>query len=102
MTIPIAHLFDTHEQARQAAGRLEQAGIPRDQVSLVDQRSNGQGGTLLTVQASPEQAALAASLLPGTQAANEAAPQTDLSSLEGAAPAYVAGGTANLGTPGPD
>ena len=102
MTIPIAHLFDTHEQARQAAGRLEQAGIPHDQVSLVDQHSGGQGGTLLTVQASPEQAALAASLLPGTQDAHQAAPRTDLSGLEGAAPAYVAGGTANLGTPGPD
>ena len=102
MTIPIAHLFDTHEQARQAASRLEQAGIPHDQISLVDQRSGGQGGTLLTVQASPEQAALAASLLPDVQAAHHSAPRTDLSGLEGAAPAYAAGGTANLSTPGPD
>lgn len=102
MTIPITHLFDTHEQARQAASRLEQAGISHDQVSLVDQHSGGRGGTLLTLQASPEQATLAASLLPGTQAAAQAAPPAGLSGLEGAAPAYVAGGTANLGTPGPD
>jgi len=101
MTTPIAHLFDTHEQARQATGRLEQAGVSRDQISLVDQHSGGQGGTLLTVQASAEQAALAASLLPGTQATDQAAPQTDLSSLDEAAPAYVGGGIANLGTPGP-
>ena len=96
MTTPIAHLFETHEQAR-----LEQAGIAHDQISLVDQHSGGRGGTLLTVQASAEEAALAADLLPGTQAVDEAAPRTDLSSLDDAAPAHVAGGTANLGTPGP-
>jgi len=101
MTPPIAHLFDTHEQARQAASRLEQAGVSRDQISLVDQHSGGQGGTLLTVQASAEQAALAANLLPGTQATDQAAPRTDLSSLNESAPAHVAGGIANLGTPGP-
>ena len=101
MTTPIAHLFDTHEQARHAAARLEQAGIPHDQISLVDQHSGGRGGTLLTVQASAEQAALAASLLPGTQAPDQAAPQTDMSRLNGPAPAHVAGGIANLGTPGP-
>jgi len=101
MTTPIAHLFDTHEQARQAASRLEQAGVSRDQISLVDQHSGGRGGTLLTVQASAEQAALAADLLPGMQATVQAAPRTDLSSLDEAAPAYVAGGIANLGTPGP-
>ncbi len=101
MTTPIAHLFDTHEQARHAAARLEQAGIPHDQISLVDQHSGGQGGTLLTVQASAEQAALAASLLPGTQAMDQTAPQTDMSQLNESAPAHVAGGIANLGTPGP-
>ena len=101
MTTPIAHLFDTHEQARQAASHLERAGIPHDQISLVDQHSGGRGGTLLTVQASAEQAALVANLLPGTQAMDEAAPRTDLSNLDEPAPAYVAGGTANLGTPGP-
>ncbi|HEY0204108.1 MAG TPA: hypothetical protein VGC15_08170 [Acetobacteraceae bacterium] len=101
MTTPIAHLFDTHEQARQAAARLEQSGISHDQISLVDQHSGGRGGTLLTVQASAEQAALVADLLPGTQATDEAAPQTDMSRLNGPAPAHVAGGIANLGTPGP-
>ncbi len=101
MTTPIAHLFDTHEQARQAASCLEQAGVSRDQISLVDQHSGGRGGTLLTVQASADQAALVANLLPGTQATDQAAPRTDLSSLDEAAPAHVAGGIANLGTPGP-
>ncbi len=101
MTTPIAHLFDNHEQARQAATRLEQAGIPHDQISLVDQHSGGRGGTLLTVQASAEQAALAADLLPGNQATDQAAPQSDMSRLNGPAPAHVAGGIANLGTPGP-
>lgn len=101
MTTPIAHLFDTHEQARQAAAQLEQAGISHDRISLVDQHSGGRGGTLLTVQVSAEQAALAADLLPGTQAAGQAAPQTDLSRLNGPAPAHVAGGTANLGIPEP-
>lgn len=101
MTTPIAHLFGTHGQARQAAARLEQAGISHDQISLVDQHSGGRGGTLLTVQASVEQAALAADLLPGTQATDQAAPQTDMSRLNEPAPAHVAGGSANLGTPGP-
>lgn len=101
MTTPIAHLFDNHQQARQAAARLEQAGIAHDQISLVDQHSGGRGGTLLTVQASAEQAALVANLLPGIQAADQAAPQTHMSHLDGPAPAHVAGGIANLGTPGP-
>jgi hypothetical protein len=102
MTSPISHLFATHEQARRAAALLDQAGIPRDQVSLLDQHRNGQGGTLMTVQVQPEQAGLVASLLPGAPVAMEAAPDPDLSNLHDAAPAYVAGGTANLGTPGPD
>ena len=102
MTIPITHLFATHEQARAAAAALDQAGIPHDQVSLVDQRSGGQGGTLLTVEAAPDQAALVASLLPGLPGTPAAAPRTNLAGLEGRAPAYVAGGTANLGMPEPD
>lgn len=102
MSEAISHLFATHEQARRAAALLDQAGIPRDQVSLLDQHRDGQGGTLLTVQASPEQAGLVASLLPGAPSAVEAAPDPDLAGLHDAAPGYVAGGTANLGTPGPD
>ena len=101
MTTPITCLFPSHEQARQAASGLEQAGIPHDQVSLLDQHSGGHGGTLLTVLASSEQAAVVASLLPGAAPAAEDAPLTDTAALRGGAPAYVAGGTANLGTPGP-
>ena len=99
MTTPKTCLFPSHEQARQAASRLEQAGIPRDQISLVDQRSGGQGGTLLTVLASAEQMEAVTRLLPGAGAAVEDAPPTDTAALRAAAPAYVAGGTANMGTP---
>lgn len=99
MTIPLAYLFPSHGQARQAAGRLHQAGVAQDQVSLLDQHG---GGTLLTVQATAEQAALVATMMPGVPRPGDAAPRTDMTGLEGGAPAYVAGGAANLGTPGPD
>ncbi len=105
MTDPIARLFPNHEAARQAAAQLEQAGIPRGQVSLAEQHRDGSGGTLLTVAAG-EHAALAARLLPGAPAQIDAAPVAEMpgltAALTDAAPAYVAGGTANLGTPGPD
>ena len=101
MTTPITCLFASHEDARQAASRLEQAGIPRGQVSLLDQHSDGHGGTLLTVLVSEEQAGVVSDLLPSAVPAAGDAPLTDTAALHDAAPAYVAGGTANLGTPGP-
>ena len=51
MTDPITRLFPSHEAARQAAAGLEQAGIPRGQISVVEQHSDGSGATLLTLTA---------------------------------------------------
>ena len=103
MDIDLSHTFDTHEQARHAAAALEAAGIPPDGISLIDGHRDGGGGTMLTVRATPEQVQAAGAVLAGYGTnANGSKPGHDTRPLTEGAPAYVAGGTANLGTPGPD
>lgn len=106
MSSTVTRMFATHEEARHAAGALGQAGIGRDQVSLVDQHGDGQqagtAGTLMTVQAPPGREGDIERLLSHGAATAQGAPEAGVKALGGAAPAYIAGATANIGVPGQD
>ena len=102
MATVIKRLFATHGQARSTAEALVRAGIQHDRFSVVDQHSGGQGGTLLTVELLPEQAGLVESVLPGAAVGASDPSGAGMATLHDSAPSYVAGGTANLGVPGPE
>ncbi len=41
MTVTISRLYDTHNDAQQAVRRLEAAGVPHSDISLVANNSDG-------------------------------------------------------------
>ena len=97
----ISRVFGTHGLARQAAAELAEAGLDRGQVSVIDRHRDG--GTVMTIQATAEQMPLVEAVLARYTTLPASTPQLDGTiPLRDGAPAYVAGGTANLGTPGSD
>lgn len=94
----ISRIFGSHALARQAATELEQSGIDHGHISVIDSG----GGTVLTVCTTSASVALVEAILTqhATLPANSP-PLDDTAALHDSAPSYVAGGTANLGTPGP-
>jgi len=98
----VSRVFGTHAQARQAAAELVEAGLDHGGISLIDGHRDG-GGTTMTVRATAEQRPLVAAVLSRHATLPGSSPTpADTAPLRDGAPAYVAGGTANLGTPGPD